>query len=63
MMYDTEVPHILYTMEDVNKVIMDRGWPRLVAMSYFIDLADVTGQMISDNLKNNYSRENRTNAR
>ena len=63
MMYDTEVPHILYTMEDVNKVIMNRGWPRLVAMSYFIDLADVTGQMISDNLKNNYSRENRTNAR
>ena len=63
MMYDTEVPHILYTMQDVNKVIMDRGWPRLVAMSYFIDLADVTGQMISDNLKNNYSRENRTNAR
>jgi hypothetical protein len=63
MMYDTEVPHILYTMEDVNKVIMDRGWPRLVAMSYFIDLADVTGQMVSDNLKNNYSRENRTNAR
>ena len=63
MMYDTEVPHILYTMQDVNKVIMDRGWPRLVAMSYFIDLADVTGQMVSDNLKNNYSRENRTNAR
>ena len=62
MMYDTEVPHILYTMEDVNKVIMDRGWPRLVAMSYFIDLADVTGQMVSDNLKNNYSRETRTNA-
>lgn len=62
MMYDTEVPHILYTMQDVNKVIMDRGWPRLVAMSYFIDLADVTGQMVSDNLKNNYSRENRTNA-
>jgi len=62
MMYDTEVPHILYTMQDVNKVIMDRGWPRLVAMSYFIDLADVTGQMVSDNLKNNYSRETRTNA-
>jgi|TARA_R110000803_G_scaffold91363_1_gene158716 hypothetical protein len=61
-MYDTEVPHILYTMQDVNKVIMDRGWPRLVAMSYFIDLADVTGQMVSDNLKNNYSRETRTNA-
>jgi len=55
-------PYITYTMKDVNRVVMSRGWPRIIAMSYFIDLADKTGQNVSYNLEDNYNKEVKTNA-
>ncbi len=55
-------PHIIYTMQDVNRVVRKRGWTRMIAMSYFILLADKTGQNVSYNLEDNYNKEVKTNA-
>jgi len=46
-----------YTMRDVNRLIMSRGWPRVIAMSYYIDLAVVLGDVVSKTLQENYNRE------
>jgi hypothetical protein len=56
-------PHTIYTMQDVNRVVMSTGWTRMIALSYFIDLADKTGQNVSYNLEYNYNKEVKTNAR
>ena len=46
-----------YTMRDVNKLIMSRGWPRWIAMEYYIDLAQLLGDSVSKTLQDNYQRE------
>ena len=46
-----------YTMRDVNKLVMSRGWPRLVAMEYYIELAQLLGDSVSQTLQENYNRE------
>ena len=46
-----------YTMRDVNRLRIDRGWPRLIAMEYYIDLAQLLGDVVSQTLQENYNRE------
>ena len=46
-----------YTMKDVNRLIITRGWPRLIAMDYYIDLAVLLGDSVSKTLQENYNRE------
>ena len=46
-----------YTMRDVNRLRIDRGWPRLIAMEYYIDLAQLLGDSVSKTLQDNYQRE------
>lgn len=46
-----------YTMRDVNKLIMARGWPRLMAMEYYIELCLFTSDNASNTLVENYNRE------
>jgi hypothetical protein len=48
-----------YTMRDVNRLRMDRGWPRLVALEYYINLARYGGNDASDNLKKAYTSARR----
>jgi hypothetical protein len=48
-----------YTMRDVNRLRMDRGWPRLVALEYYINLALITGDDASDSLKKAYTSARR----
>ena len=46
-----------YTMRDVNRLIMARGWPRMMAMAYYITLAYASGDDVSQTLQDNYDRE------
>ena len=46
-----------YTMRDVNKLVMSRGWPRTIAMEYYISLAELLGDVVSQTLQDNYKRE------
>jgi hypothetical protein len=48
-----------YTMRDVNRLRMDRGWPRLVALEYYINLARYSGNDASDSLKKAYTSARR----
>jgi len=48
-----------YTMRDVNRLRMDRGWPRLVALEYYITLASYGGNDASDSLKKAYTSARR----
>ena len=34
---------MIYTMRDVNRLRMDRGWPKLMALEYYIELAQESG--------------------
>jgi len=57
MIYDSSEDYMKYTMRDVNKLIMSRGWPRVMAMEYYIDLAELLGDEVSQTLQDNYQRE------
>ena len=46
-----------YTMRDVNRLVMSRGWPRVIAMEYYIHLAELLGDEVSQTLQDNYQRE------
>ena len=46
-----------YSMRDVNSMVMQRGWSRMTAMEYCIEIAHLTDGKVSDNLKKNYARE------
>ena len=43
-------------MRDVNRLIMARGWPRMMAMAYYITLANASGDDVSQTLQGNYDR-------
>tara|TARA_R110000868_G_C10347953_1_gene715986 strand:+ start:102 stop:323 length:222 start_codon:yes stop_codon:yes gene_type:complete len=48
---------MVYSMRDVNRMVMQRGWARMAAMEYCIDIAHLTDKKVSDNLKKNYAKE------
>jgi len=50
---------MMYTMRDVNRLRMDRGWPKLMALEYYIKLSQTTGDSLSDTLKNAYTSARR----
>lgn len=48
-----------YTMRDVNRLRMDRGWPKLMALEYYIKLAQESGNDASRSLMMAYTVERR----
>jgi len=48
-----------YTMRDVNRLRMDRGWPKLMALEYYIELAQESGNDASRSLMMAYTVERR----
>ena len=48
-----------YTMRDVNRLRMDRGWPKLMALEYYIELAQESGNDASRSLMMAYTAERR----
>jgi hypothetical protein len=50
---------MVYTMKDVNRLRMDRGWPKLMALEYYIDLANLAGNEASRSLMLAYTEERR----
>ena len=58
MMFGSSEDYVMkYTMRDVNRLRVTRGWPRLIAMEYYIDLAQLLGDVVSKTLQDNYDRE------
>ena len=47
----------MYTLRDVNNLIMDRGWPRMLAMEFYMGLGEKTGEGVSETLDTCYHRE------
>jgi len=45
-----------YTMKDVNKLMVDRGWRQTQALDYYIKIGGKTGLGVSKNVVNNYNR-------
>ena len=45
-----------YTMKDVNKLMVDRGWRQTQALDYYIKIGTKTGLGVSKNVVNNYNR-------
>jgi len=48
-----------YTMRDVNRLRMDRGWPKLMALEYYWDLSLLDGNCASHSLMNAYTKARR----
>lgn len=48
-----------YTMRDVNRLRMDRGWPKLMALEYYWELSLLDGNNASQSLMRAYTKSRR----
>jgi hypothetical protein len=47
----------MYTLRDVNKLRATRGWPRLMALEYYVNLGKKLNEPVAANVLKGYAEE------